>query len=343
MLIIIFVLLVFLQNNLFPQKLSLSLPNVNYNNLSDNFHNISQFKTQSPILKYKQYHKNQNLLKIKTRSKRNKKEIKKIKFFKPVKSKNYISKSKIELLNTYYDKNKPKLLSICQQFSPQLESQIQDMNVWNIYLGSESQDSKALEWLKNKFINRHFVKNFRYGIYNDQIYQSYVCFNSLLENPLPEKLLLIYFDEGTRKNTSNCYSLEALKNLGNGAKNMYIFWKDEIPISLSEANFLEKNFYTDIVYEKVADYNGPSYVNIESILLKKLDNNEIVAKFPIKCQIKAPFSLYNYDLQLRFPYYKYKSQGFFWKTRKIQKLRKVDLYAMQTGEKRTLYYNKDKK
>ncbi|WP_349401882.1 hypothetical protein [Candidatus Phytoplasma solani] len=264
------------------------------------------------------------------------KGVRKRQFFKPLANKHQNSQKKINLLKINYTNNKTKILNICKKFEPQLESQIKEMKIYNVYLGKTSDYKKALEWLKAKFNNLNFVKNLSYGVYNDQINQSYVCFNSRLRDELPEKLLLVYFDEGTRKNTNNCYSLDALKSLGNGAKNMYIFWQDEN--HTKEQNFWQENFYTDLIYEKGSGYHSPSYLNINSIVLKKKDNNEVVAIFPIKCQIKAPISLYNYDLELRFPYYKYQYKGLFWKTRKIKRIQKIDLYAKQTGEKRTLYY-----
>lgn len=285
-------------------------------------------KEKNPFKELKHFSRN-------PRKKRELKGVQKKVFFKPLANQNRNSQKKIDLLKMNYN-NKPQIKNICKQFVPQLEGQIQDMNIYNVYLGKMSNEEKALEWLKNKFPKRHFVKNLSYGIYNDQINQSYVCFNSRLRGGVPEKLLLVYFDEGTRKNTSNCHSLDALKSLGNGAKNMYIFWQDEG--GSKETNFWEENFYTDLIYEKGSGYDSPAYLNINSIVLKKKENNEIVAVFPIKCQMKAPLSLHNYDLELRFPYYKYQYKGFFWKTRKIKRIQKIDLYAKQTGEKRTLYY-----
>ncbi|MEC4559050.1 MAG: effector protein ['Conium maculatum' witches'-broom phytoplasma] len=45
-----------------------------------------------------------------------------------------------------------------------------------------------------------------------------------IKDPLPN-LLGVFFDNGTRFDEDNKYTLEELKNMGNGAKNMYIFWK----------------------------------------------------------------------------------------------------------------------
>ncbi|QTX02872.1 putative secreted protein, SAP05-like [Candidatus Phytoplasma luffae] len=41
----------------------------------------------------------------------------------------------------------------------------------------------------------------------------------------PHNLLGVFFDNGTRSDEDNQYTLEELKQMGNGAQNMYIFWQ----------------------------------------------------------------------------------------------------------------------
>ncbi|PQP79728.1 effector protein [Candidatus Phytoplasma phoenicium] len=47
-----------------------------------------------------------------------------------------------------------------------------------------------------------------------------------IKNP-PHNLLGVFFDNGTRDDEDDKYTLEDLKQMGNGAKNMYIFWQYE--------------------------------------------------------------------------------------------------------------------
>ncbi|MFG6084681.1 hypothetical protein [Candidatus Phytoplasma solani] len=331
LLIIVFLIFIWIQTKYQYNSKSLSLPNYTSDPTTNSLLISQNQKNPKNKTNKKRWITKQN------NNKNNLHNIKKTHFFKPLKKQTLNSPNKINLLKISHNSKKTKILNICQHFPPQLEEQIQDMNIYNIYLGKESNEKKALEWLNTQFREKRFVKNLVYGLYNDQIGQyNYVNFNSRLKGLTPEKLLLVYFDQGLRKNTDRCYSFEALKNLGNGAKNMYIFWQDESPSP--EQNFWQNNFYTDLIYEKGSGYDAPAYLNIQNIVLKRIDNNETVATFPVKCQIKAPLSLHNYDLELRAPYYKYKYRGLFWKTRKIKRIQKIELYDKQTGEKRILYY-----
>lgn len=222
-----------------------------------------------------------------------------------------------------------------QKNKPQLESQIQGMNIYNVYLGKTSDKDMALEWLRKSFSNQHYQINFSYGLYNSQITQSTVFFDSRIKEPPPPNLLLVYFDGGTRDKSHNCYSLESLKSLGNGAQNMYIIWQDENPFN--DKNFLQNNFFTDLIYEKVSFLGGPSYLNVKHIALKNIKNNEIIATFPVKCQIEVPCSLDGLDLELKFPFYNYKIEGLLSNTH-IKSLRKIDVCSKITGQTKTLYY-----
>ncbi|QKX95049.1 SVM family protein [Candidatus Phytoplasma asteris] len=47
-----------------------------------------------------------------------------------------------------------------------------------------------------------------------------------IKNP-PRNLLGVFFDNSTRDDEDDKYTLEELKQMGNGAKNMYIFWQYE--------------------------------------------------------------------------------------------------------------------
>ncbi len=244
---------------------------------------------------------------------------------------------KEQILILENEKNKPKELDkqFSDQIKPQLESQIQGMNIYNVYLGKKSDKDVALEWLRKNFSNQHYQINFSYGLYNSQIIQSTVFFNSRIKEPPPQNLLLVYFDGGTRDKANNCYSLEALKNLGNGAQNMYIFWQDENPFN--DKNFIQNNFCTDLIYEKGSFLGGPSYLNVKHIALKNINTNEIIATFPVKCQIEVPCSLDGLDLELKFPFYNYKIEGLLSNTH-IKSLRKIDVYSKHTGQSKTLHY-----
>ncbi|ABC65550.1 conserved hypothetical protein [Aster yellows witches'-broom phytoplasma AYWB] len=244
-------------------------------------------------------------------------------------------KEKILILEN--EKNKPKELEkqFSEQIKPQLESQIQGMNIYNVYLGKKSDKDMALGWLRKNFSNQHYQINFSYGLYNSQIIQSTVFFDSRIKEPPPKNLLLVYFDGGTRDKANNCYSLEALKTLGNGAQNMYILWQDENPFN--DKNFIQNNFCTDLIYEKGSFLGGPSYLNVKHISLKKINTNEIIATFPVECQIEVPCSLDGLNLELKFPFYNYKTEGLFSNTH-IKSLRKINVYSKHTGQSKTLYY-----
>ncbi|MGE9276400.1 MAG: SVM family protein [Candidatus Phytoplasma pruni] len=47
-----------------------------------------------------------------------------------------------------------------------------------------------------------------------------------IKNP-PRNLLGVFFDNGARDDEDDKYTLEDLKQMSNGAKNMYIFWQYE--------------------------------------------------------------------------------------------------------------------
>ncbi|MGL9687279.1 MAG: hypothetical protein ACQBVK_00500 [Candidatus Phytoplasma sp. TWB_XP] len=244
---------------------------------------------------------------------------------------------KEQILLLENEKNKPKEIDnqFSDQIKPQLESQIQGMNIYNVYLGEKSDKDMALEWLRKNFSNQHYQINFSYGLYNSQIIQSTVFFDSRIKEPPPQNLLLVYFDGGTRDKANNCYSLEALKTLGNGAQNMYILWQDESPFN--DKNFIQNNFCTDLIYEKGSSLGGPSYLNVKHIALKNINTNEIIATFPVKCKIEVPCSLDGLDLELKFPFYNYKIEGLLSNTH-IKSLRKINVYSKHTGQSKTLYY-----
>ncbi|WP_257608390.1 hypothetical protein [Rice orange leaf phytoplasma] len=244
---------------------------------------------------------------------------------------------KEQILLLENEKNKPKELDnqFSDQIKPQLESQIQGMNIYNVYLGKKSDKDMALEWLRKNFSNQHYRINFSYGLYNSQIIQSTVFFDSRIKEPIPQNLLLVYFDGGKRNKDNNCYSLEALKTLGNGAQNMYILWQDESPFN--DKNFIQNNFCTDLIYEKGCFLGGPSYLDVKHIALKNINTNEIIATFPVKCKIEVPCLLDGLNLELKFPFYNYKIEGLLSNTH-IKSLRKIDVYCKHTGQSKTLFY-----
>ncbi|GLH60543.1 SVM family protein [Paulownia witches'-broom phytoplasma] len=60
--------------------------------------------------------------------------------------------------------------------------------------------------------------------YNGNIATSAIMWK--IKNP-PHNLLGVYFDNGTKDDEDDKYTLEDLKQMGNGASNMYIFWQYE--------------------------------------------------------------------------------------------------------------------
>ncbi|MDV3167934.1 MAG: SVM family protein [Candidatus Phytoplasma stylosanthis] len=98
------------------------------------------------------------------------------------------------------------------------EEFVGDMRIVNVTLSN-------INVLKN---HEPFLRYFDFTL-------NYPCYNGNMEsfamiwkikNP-PRNLLGVFFDNGIRDDEDDKYNLEELKQIGNGAHNMYIFWKYE--------------------------------------------------------------------------------------------------------------------
>ncbi len=79
--------------------------------------------------------------------------------------------------------------------------------------------------LKNhEIFKQYFDFTLTYPRYNGNIAEFAIIWK--IKN-LPRNLLGVFFDNGTRDDEDDKYTLEDLKNMGNGAQNMYIFWQYE--------------------------------------------------------------------------------------------------------------------
>ncbi|MDO8054210.1 effector protein, partial ['Opuntia sp.' phytoplasma] len=82
-----------------------------------------------------------------------------------------------------------------------------------------------IDILKN---HKTFKQYFDFAIsepcYNGTVATSAIMWT--IKNP-HHNLLGVYFDDGTRDDEDDKYTLEDLKKMGNGASNMYIFWQYE--------------------------------------------------------------------------------------------------------------------
>ncbi|MEC4559301.1 MAG: hypothetical protein U9532_04030 ['Conium maculatum' witches'-broom phytoplasma] len=220
-----------------------------------------------------------------------------------------------------------------------------DMKVYHVYLGQNATMKDALGWLGHHFKDKTFKSTFTYALYNDKDNESLVEFDYRIKEPPPQGFLLAYFAGGQRVGTNNAFTLEKLKQMGQGAKALYYLWTTHPPLSsetdphLPTIPFEPANYELEIFYDKGTNFGGPSYLAIDKIALKDIRNQQIVAIYPINQKIEEPFVIFNYDFELKFPYYNYIQEGVLWNTNHIKSLRKIDLYEKRTKQKRTLYYD----
>ncbi|MEC4558638.1 MAG: SVM family protein ['Conium maculatum' witches'-broom phytoplasma] len=98
------------------------------------------------------------------------------------------------------------------------EEFVRDMRIVNCNISS-------LEILKkNPSFQKYFDFKQEKPCYNANLAEASVMWQ--IKNP-PTNLLGVYFDGfATRSDEDKQYTLEELKQMGNGSKNMYIFWKN---------------------------------------------------------------------------------------------------------------------
>ncbi|MEC4558616.1 MAG: hypothetical protein U9532_00255 ['Conium maculatum' witches'-broom phytoplasma] len=190
-----------------------------------------------------------------------------------------------------------------------------DMKFYHVYLGQNATMKDALGWLGHHFKDKIFKSTFTYALYNDKDNESLVEFDYRIKEPPPQGFLLAYFAGGQRVGTNNAFTLEKLKQMGQGAKALYYFWTTHPPLSsetdphLPTIPFEPSNYELEIFYDKGTNFGGPSYLAIDKIALKDIRNQQIVAIYPINQKIEEPFVIFNYDFELQFPYYNYIQEG----------------------------------
>ncbi|WP_051006258.1 hypothetical protein [Poinsettia branch-inducing phytoplasma] len=222
------------------------------------------------------------------------------------------------------------------------EQTYQNTECYNVYLGENTGIKEALGWLKYHFPAKTFEKDFSYALYNASDSTSEpVHFKYRIKEPPPEHFLLAYFAGGTREGKNDTYTLEDLKQRRNGATNLYLFWNKNAPSTPLPDTFLfqPQNYHLEIMYDKGTNFGGPSYFFIDKIVVKEIAKDKIVAIYPINQKIEEPFTIFNYDFELKFPFYNYTQEGMLWNTNHIKSLKKIDLYEKKTGQHRTLYYD----
>ncbi|MGE9276290.1 MAG: SVM family protein [Candidatus Phytoplasma pruni] len=98
------------------------------------------------------------------------------------------------------------------------EEFVSDMRIVNVTVSN-------INILKNhEIFKQYFDFTLTGPRYNGNIEEFAIIWK--IKNP-PRNLLGVFFDNGTRDDEDDKYTLEDLKNMGNGAQNMYIFWKHE--------------------------------------------------------------------------------------------------------------------
>ncbi|WCA22376.1 hypothetical protein [Candidatus Phytoplasma oryzae] len=211
--------------------------------------------------------------------------------------------------------------------------------VYHLCLGEKAKMQDALTWLKQHFPDKEFVlKHFSYGLYNYTDAEKMISFEDRLREPLPAGFLLAYLKGGTRIGASNIYTLNQLINQNKHQSTLYLFWKKD-PLQANPFPFSPDNYHLEINYDQGTHFGGNSYIAINQIIFRHKHNQEVIASYPMNIKIEEPFVIFNYDFQLRFPFYNYQKEGVLWDTNHIKSLRKIELYEKRTGQSRTLYYD----
>ncbi|MDV3174402.1 MAG: hypothetical protein Q8779_02485 [Candidatus Phytoplasma stylosanthis] len=228
-----------------------------------------------------------------------------------------------------------------QSLLPQKQGQIEELAVYYVYLGENTGMKEAMGWLNYHFPLYHFSHQFSYALYNASDQQKEVNFQFRIKEPPPFHFLLAFFEGGKREGKDDTYTLEDLKQMGNGETALYFFWSLNKPPLPSSFPFLPENYHLEIIYEQGTNFGGPSYLFIDKIIIKDIIKDKVVGVYPINQKIEEPFIIFNYDFELKFPFYNYQSEGYLWSTNHIRSLKKIDLYEKRTGQHRTLYYDVD--
>lgn len=224
---------------------------------------------------------------------------------------------------------------------PQKKEQLDHLEVYDVFLGENTGMKEVLGWLKYSFPQKSFNHHFSYALYNASEEKNQVAFDFRIKEPPPQNFLLAYFEGGTRDGQNDKYTLEDLKNMGNTASHLYFFWSLNKPYHSQPTPFIPENYHLEVIYEKGTNFGGPSYLAIDKIVVKDLQKDKIVGVYPINQKIEEPFIIFNYDFELKFPFYNYTQDGMLWSTNHIKSLKKIDLFEKRTGQKRTLYYDVD--
>ncbi|AYJ01153.1 hypothetical protein CWO85_03330 [Candidatus Phytoplasma ziziphi] len=253
-----------------------------------------------------------------------------------------ISKEKEILLNNNFQPASSEIDRFYyQSVIPIKKEHLEHLEVYDVYLGENTGMKEVLGWLKYFFPYKKFETHFSYALYNTSDIDNQVSFNFRIKEPPPEKFLLAYFEGGSREGQNDKYTLEDLKNMGNGASHLYFFWSMNKPYSPQPIPFIPENYHLEIIYDKGTNFGGPSYLAIDKIVIKDIQKDKIFGVYPINQKIKEPFVIFNYDFKLKFPFYNYEQEGVLWNTNHIKSLKKIDLYEKRTGQHRTLYYDVD--
>ncbi|WAN63557.1 SVM family protein, predicted signal peptide [Candidatus Phytoplasma rubi] len=102
--------------------------------------------------------------------------------------------------------------------APPNEEFVGDMRIVNVTVSN-------IDILKNhETFKQYFDFTLTGPCYNGNITEFAMIWK--IKNP-PRSLLGVFFDNGTRDDEDDKYILEELKQMGNEAKNMYIFWQYE--------------------------------------------------------------------------------------------------------------------
>ncbi|MEC4559290.1 MAG: SVM family protein ['Conium maculatum' witches'-broom phytoplasma] len=122
-----------------------------------------------------------------------------------------------------------------------------NMKINNIFVEKEED---ILSYIIRKNIYQSFsYLTLDYPCYNGDNNKYDICW--CIKNP-PHDLLFVAFDKGTRYKNDYIYTLEELKNLGNGAENLYIFWLKKSICNINKEIFYQLEIkFKEIEIEKL--------------------------------------------------------------------------------------------
>ncbi|PQP79405.1 hypothetical protein C6B37_01920, partial [Candidatus Phytoplasma phoenicium] len=187
-----------------------------------------------------------------------------------------------------------------QSIIPQKKEHLDHLEVYDVFLGENTGMKEVLGWLKYSFPQKTFNHHFSYALYNADEKNNQVSFDFRIKEPPPQNFLLAYFEGGQRDGQNDKYTLDDLKNMGNGASRLYFFWSLNKPYHPQPTPFIPENYHLEIIYDKGTNFGGPSYLFIDKIVVKDLQKEKIVGIYPINQKVEEPFVIFGRQMMPKY-------------------------------------------